>query len=101
MLQSVHSLRKYIFTHYLFIKYYQEYIFCKTVHGINFMERENEDIEDVMFSVLRISTIGEMKSTKVQTLGELRTANGWAGLLAFTCGLPLVLYIVRGESDTG
>ena len=42
-----------------------------------------------------------MKSTKVQTLGELRmrgTANGWAGLLAFTRGLPLV---ARGESDTG
>ena len=41
------------------------------------------------------------KSTKVQTLGELRmrdTANGWAGGLAFTRGLPLV---ARGESDTG
>ena len=40
-----------------------------------------------------------MKSTKVQTLDELRmrgTANGWAGLLAFTRGLPLV-----GESGTG
>ena len=71
------------------------------VHGINFMERVNEDIEDVMLSVLRISTIGEMKSTKVQILGELRTANGWAGLLAFTCGLPLVLYIAHGESDMG
>ena len=42
-----------------------------------------------------------MKSTNVQTLGELRmrgTANGWAGLLALTHGLPLV---ARGESDTG
>ena len=44
-----------------------------------------------------------MKSTEVQTLGELRMsviANGWAGLalLAFTRGLPLV---ARGESDTG
>ena len=43
-----------------------------------------------------------MKSTKVQTLGELRmrdTANYWAGLLvAFTRGLLLV---ARGESDTG
>ena len=42
-----------------------------------------------------------MKSTKVQNLGELRmrgTANGWAGLLAFTRGLPLV---ARRESDTG
>ena len=43
----------------------------------------------------------KMKSTKVQTLGELRmrdTTNGWAGLLVFTRGLPLV---ARGESDTG
>ena len=42
-----------------------------------------------------------MKSTKVQTLGELcmrGTANGWAGLLAFICGLPLV---ARRESDMG
>ena len=44
-----------------------------------------------------------MKSTKVQTLGEMRMsgiANGWAwlALLAFTRGLPLV---ARGESDTG
>ena len=44
---------------------------------------------------------GLMKSTEVQTLGELRmraTANGWAGLLAFTRGLSLV---ARRESDTG
>ena len=37
----------------------------------------------------------------LKTLGELRmrgTANGWAGLLAFTRGLPLV---ARRESDTG
>ena len=43
----------------------------------------------------------EMKSTEVQTLGELRMsgiANGWAGLLAFNRGLPLV---ARRESDTG
>ena len=41
-----------------------------------------------------------MKSTEVQTLGELRMSgiDGWAGLLAFTRGLPLV---ARGESDTG
>ena len=45
-----------------------------------------------------------MKSTKVQTLGELRMRDtaklmGWAGYLyAFTRGLPLV---ARGESDTG
>ena len=41
------------------------------------------------------------ETMKVQTLGELRmrdTANGWAGLLAFTRGLPLV---ARRESDTG
>ena len=43
-----------------------------------------------------------MKSTKVQTLGELcmrDTANWWAGLLVcvYSC-LPLV---ARGESDTG
>ena len=46
-----------------------------------------------------------MKSTTVQTLGELRMrdiANKWAGpaiyIYAFTRGLPLV---ARGESDTG
>ena len=42
-----------------------------------------------------------MKSTEVQTLGELRmrgTTNGWAGLFAFTRGLPLV---ACGESYTG
>ena len=46
-----------------------------------------------------------MKSTKMQTLDELRmrgTANGlaglgWAGLLAFTRGIPLV---ARAESGT-
>ena len=35
----------------------------------------------------------KMKSTEVQTLGELSMsgiANGWAGLLVFTRGLPLV-----------
>ena len=40
-----------------------------------------------------------VKSTTVQTLGELRmlgTANRWAGL--FRAGLPLA---ARGESDTG
>ena len=47
----------------------------------------------------------EMKSTTVysavQTLGELRmrgTANWWAVVLAFACGLPLV---ARRESDMG
>ena len=40
-----------------------------------------------------------MKSTKVQTLGELRmrgTTNSWAGV--FTRGLPIVTH---GECDTG
>ena len=45
----------------------------------------------------------EWKSTKVQTLGELRmrdTANvmGWAMSMHGTHGLPLV---ARGESDMG
>ena len=53
--------------------------------------------------LLTIWCLADRKSTKVQTLGELRmrdTANDgpWAGLLAFTRGLPLV---ARGESDTG
>ena len=42
-----------------------------------------------------------MKSTKAQTLGELRmhsTTTWWAGLYAFTRGIPLV---ARGKSDTG
>ena len=38
-----------------------------------------------------------MKSTKVQTLGELRM-RGTANCRAFTRGLPIV---ARGESDTG
>ena len=45
-----------------------------------------------------------MKSTKVQTLGELRvcgTANGWAGPISMH--LPAVSrhIVARGESDTG
>ena len=44
-----------------------------------------------------------MKSTKVQTLGELRmrgTANGWAGLLAFIRGLPLVATVVDSMRES-
>ena len=41
-----------------------------------------------------------MKSTKVQTLGELRMRGTVNGLLAFTRGLPLYSSL-RGESDTG
>ena len=47
--------------------------------------------------------INIMKSTEVQTLGELRThgtTNWWAGLLYSMCLLVVSTLVARGESDT-
>ena len=52
-----------------------------------------------MYSNELVLTTKIMKSTKVQTLGELRmrsTANGWAGLITRD-----LLLVACGESDMG